>query len=142
MENGQRDQYKLAIKPELDVSQVLNPKEYQEYQEFFVIARWIIEVGRVEIFYEVLLLSSHLDMPQKGHMEALMGIFVYLDKAYGKTIIIDPMIPKVNDSMETETNWIKSIYSEDNQDYILANTTEPLGNTMPVNFFVDTSHSG
>ena len=61
-------------------------------------------------------------MPRKGHMEALMSIFVYLYKAYGKTIIVDPMIPKVDTSMEIETNWLKSIYGKDNQEEIPANT--------------------
>ena len=56
-------------------------------------------------------------------MEELMGSFVYLDRAYGKTIIIDPMIPKVDTSMEIETNWIKIIYREDNQEEIPANIT-------------------
>ena len=45
-----------------------------------------------------------------------MGIFVYLDKAYGNTIIFDPMIPKVDTLMEIEMNWLKSIYGEDNQE--------------------------
>ena len=48
-----------------DVSQVLSPKESQEYQQFVGIARWFIELGRVDILYELSLLSSHLDMPQK-----------------------------------------------------------------------------
>ena len=77
---------RMSYRPELDVSQVLNPKESEEYQQFVGIARWIIELGKVDILYEVLLLSSHLDIPWKGHREALMGIFVYPDKAYGETI--------------------------------------------------------
>ena len=45
--------------------------------------------------------------------------FVYFDMAYVKNIIIDPMVPKVDTSMNTE----------------------PLGNLMSVNVFVDSSHS-
>ena len=104
--------------PELDVSQVLNPKEAQEYQQFVGIARWIIELGRFDIFFEVSLLSSHLAMPRNERMDALMGIFAYLDKSFGKTIIIDPIIPKVDTSMEIKTNWLKSIYGEDLQEEI------------------------
>ena len=101
--------------PELNVSQLLNSKGAQEYQQFVGIARWIIELERIEIIYEVSLLSNHLDMPRKGHMEALMWIFVYLDKAYGNTIIFDPMIPKVDTLMEIVTNCLKNIYWEYNQ---------------------------
>ena len=70
-----------------------------------------------------------------------MGIFVYLDKAYGNTIIIDPMIPKVDTLIEIETNCLKSIYGEDNQESILYNTPEPLKNPMSVNVFADASHA-
>ena len=81
-------------------------------------------------------------MPQKRHIEGIMRIFVYIDKDYGKTIIIDPMIHKVDNSMETETNWLKSIYGEYNQEENTANTPKPLGNLMSVNIFVDASHAG
>ena len=87
------------------------------------------------------LLSSHLAIPQKGHMEALMANFVYIEKYYGKTIIINTMIPKVDTSMEIDTNWLKSIYGDDNQEEIPANTPEPLGNPMSFNVFVDESHA-
>ena len=81
-------------------------------------------------------------LPQKRHIEGIMRIFVYIDKDYGKTIIIDPMIHKVDNSMETETNWLKSIYGEYNQEENTANTPKPLGKLISVNVFVDTSHAG
>ena len=81
--------------PDLDVSQILNPKESQEYHQFFGIAGWIVELGWVDILCEVLLLSIHLAMPRKGYIKALMESFVYFDMDYGKTIIIGPMISKV-----------------------------------------------
>ena len=117
----------IIYRPELYVSLVLNPKETQEYQWFIGIARWIIELGRVDILCEVSLLSSHLVMPQKLHMEALMGILFYIENSYGKTIVVDAIIPKVDTLMVIETNWLKIIYDEDTQEEILANTPEPLG---------------
>ena len=59
----------VSYRPELDVSLVLNPKETQEHQQFIGITRWIIELERFDILCEVSLLSSHLSMPQKGHMD-------------------------------------------------------------------------
>ena len=81
-------------------------------------------------------------MPQKGHLEELMGIFVFLKKAYGKTIIIDPMIHKVDTSMEIETNRLKSIYGEYNQEEVPANIPETLGKPISVNVCVDKIHAG
>ena len=112
----------MSYRPELGVSQVLNPKVSQEYQQFFEITRWIIELGWDDILYEVSLISNNQVMPQKGHMEALMLIFVYLGKAYQKTIIVDLMIPKFDNPMEIVTNWLKSIYGKDNQEEIQTNT--------------------
>ena len=63
----------MSYIPELDIYQVLNPKEAQEYQQFVRIAHWIIELGKVDILYKVLLLPCHLAMPHKGNMDALMG---------------------------------------------------------------------
>ena len=132
----------MSYRSELNVSQALNPKEAHEYQQFVRIDRWIVELGRAYILYEVSLLSSHLVMPRKVHMETMMVIFVYIEKAYRKTVIIDTMIPLVDTSVEIETNWLKSIYSEDNQDEITADTPETLGNIMSVRFFVDASRVG
>ena len=93
----------------------MNPKEDQEYKQFFGIACLIIELGRVDILYEVSLLTIHLNMPQKGHMQVMMGVFVYIYKAYGKTVIVDTIIPKVYTLMEIKTNWFNIIFCEDNQ---------------------------
>ena len=81
-------------------------------------------------------------MPRKGHVEALIDIFAYHDKPFGKTIIIHLIIPNVNTSMEIRTNWLKSIYGKGLQEEIPTNITQPLGNPMLVNVFVDTSHAG
>ena len=86
----------VIYRPVLVVSQLLNPKEAQEHQQFVETMRWIIELGRFDIIYEVSLLSSYLTMPRKGHMEALMGIFANFDKSFGKTIIVNPKISKIS----------------------------------------------
>ena len=71
-----------------------------------------------------------------------MVILVYLDKYYRKTIIIDPMIPKVDTLMEIETNWLQNIYGKYNQEEIPVNTLEPLGKLMSVNVFIGESNTG
>ena len=43
----------MSYRSELNVSQALNPKEYHEYQQFVRIDRWIVELGRADILYEV-----------------------------------------------------------------------------------------
>ena len=75
-------------------------------------------------------------------MEALMGIFIYLENTYGNNIIIDTMIPKVDTSIEIEKNWLENICDKVKKEEIPSNTPEPLGNMMSVNVFVYASHAG
>ena len=52
----------------------------------------------------------------------MMGSYVYPDKDYLKTIIIDPVIPQINTLMEINKNWLNIIYGKDNQEEIPAET--------------------
>ena len=52
------------------------------------------------------------------------------------------MIPKVDTLIEIVNNWLMSIYGQNNQEEIPANTAKPLGNTISINVFVDASHAG
>ena len=60
------------------VTKELNVEGIQLYQELIGILRWAVEIGRVDILLEVSLLSSHLDLPRIGHLQALYHIFGYL----------------------------------------------------------------
>ena len=67
-------------------------------------------------------------MSRRAHVDKLIGIYAYLDKSFGKTIVIDSMIAKVNTSMEIKTNWLKSIYGQDMKEEIPTNIPLPLEN--------------
>jgi len=127
-------------RPELDISAVLSPKEAQEYQQFIGIARWAVELGRIDILYEVSLLSSHLAMPRKGHMEALMGIFAYLEKHPRATLVFDDRYPGINDTAP-DTDWLQSIYGKGEEE-LPPKMPEPLGKPVYVTAMVDASHGG
>jgi hypothetical protein len=59
---------------------VIEFNEASYYQSLIGILRWIVELGRVDICCEVSLLSSHLALPRKGHLDAVFHVFGYLDK--------------------------------------------------------------
>ena len=48
-----------------------------------------VELGRVDILYEVSCLSSHLAMPRVGHLEAVYNIFGYISKHLESTLVFD-----------------------------------------------------
>ena len=64
--------------PELDTSPLLDDEETNYYQSQISILRWMVELGRIDIYINVALLSSFLVQPRRGHMEAIYSIYGYL----------------------------------------------------------------
>ncbi len=64
--------------PELDTSPLLEDEETNYYQSQISILRWMVELGRLDIYINVALLSSFLAQPRRGHMEAIYNIYGYL----------------------------------------------------------------
>ena len=58
-----------GYRPELDISPELGPEKANYYQNLIGVLRWAVELGRIDIHVEVALLSSHLAMPRKGHLD-------------------------------------------------------------------------
>ena len=90
--------------PELDISEKLNPEEANYYKSLIGIVRWMIELGRIDMVTEVLLLSSFLAIPRLGHLEAVFFIFAYLDNKHNARMIFDPTYPEIEMSDFKEQN--------------------------------------
>ena len=60
------------------------------------ILRWIVELGRIDITCEILMLSSHLALPREGHLEEVFRIFAYLKEHINLEIVFDPTTPEVD----------------------------------------------
>ena len=76
--------------PSEDITKELNVEGVQFYQEMIVILRWAVEIGRVDILLEVLLLLSHLALPIIGHIQAVYHIFGYLKQVPKRKLYFDP----------------------------------------------------
>jgi hypothetical protein len=63
---------------ELDVSPLLNADQANYYMSLIGILRWAVELGRLDIYVDVTLLSSYMAQPRRGHMEQVRHIFAYL----------------------------------------------------------------
>ena len=61
--------------PSEDVSKEMNVQGVQTYQELIGILSWAVEIRKVDILLEVLLLSSHLALPRVEHLQAVYRIF-------------------------------------------------------------------
>ncbi len=64
--------------PELDVTPLLKDDDVNLYQSYISILRWIVELGRLDIYVHVAFLSSYLTNPRVGHMKAVYQILGYL----------------------------------------------------------------
>ena len=53
----------------MDVSPVLGPDQANYYQSLIGVLRWAIELGRIDMYIDVSLLSSHLAQPRVGHLD-------------------------------------------------------------------------
>eukprot|EP00978_Attheya_sp_CCMP212_P036199 scaffold162480_cov26-Attheya_sp.AAC.1 len=47
----------------------LGPEKANYYQNLIGVLRWAVELGHIDIHVEVALLSLHLAMPRKGHLD-------------------------------------------------------------------------
>lgn len=128
-------------KPELDVTEELDPAGLSRYRQLVGILRWAVELGRIDIFYEVAVLSQYLASPRKGHLEAVYHIFAYLNNCPNVKAVFDHTEPYVNeDQFEQNVNW-KEIYGEVVEEYPPI-MPEPRGNYVIISCFVDADHAG
>ena len=62
-------------------------------QSLFGIPRWMVELGRIDIYLEVSMLSSHLALPRRGHLDQEFHIFSHLQKYHNSELAFDPSEP-------------------------------------------------
>ena len=112
------------------------------YLQLIGICRWAVEIGRVDIFLEVSLLSQYQAGPRLGHLEVLYNISAYLKnhKDMGK-LVYDSKTPGVDESaFNNNADW-KDFYSDVTEE-LLPNMAEPLVNVVRIRAFVNANHAG
>ena len=103
--------FKGEYQPELDVSEELNAEDTTYFQSQIGILRWACKLGHIDIITEVLLLVSHLALPQEGHLEAVYHIFAHLRYRHNARMCFDPTYPKIDMSDFKECYW-KTFYGD------------------------------
>ena len=88
---------KSAYRPELDDTAELKAEGVQYYQELVGVLRWAVELGRVDILYEVATMLTQLAMPRIGHLEELLHIFGYLKQRPKRKLAFDPDHPMIDE---------------------------------------------
>ena len=94
-----------SYSPELDITPELIPTDAAYYQSLVVILRGIVELGRVDIFLQVELMSSHLALPREGHLYKTFNIFAYLKWKHRDRVVFDPTYPSIDNDDFPRPDW-------------------------------------
>lgn len=134
-------------KPELDVSNLCSDNEATYYQNLIGVLRWIVELGRIDINYEVACLSQYLVNPRRGHLHQALHVFKYLDLHRENFLSFDPTYLDLGEPLDMESNpssktkAMKEFYP-DAIEALPTNCPEPRGKPVQINTFVDSDHAG
>ena len=128
-------------RPELECSDELDAEDANWYQELIGILRWAVELGRIDIQYEVTILSSYLAMPRKGHLTAALHVFAYLKARPNRWIMMDPTYPSqlAGTCQPMRTDW-DDLYP-DAKEQLPPNMPTPHGKHVEITAFVDADHA-
>ena len=130
-----------GYRPEIDVTDPLDPDRASYYQTLIGVMRWMVELGRVDIATECSLLSSHLAYPREGHFECALNMMGYLKGKHNSRLFFDPTYPEIDfDSFNDGAEW-KSFYG-DVTEPIPDNAPVPRGKPVDLRMWVDSDHAG
>ena len=131
-----------SYRPELDVTEELEPQKASYYQSLIGILRWMVELGRVDICLEVSMLSSHLALPRKGHLNQVLHIFAYLRRHHNAELVLDPSDPVLELNDFEHRDWTSSEFGHIRGKEILpANMPQPRGFGFTMRGKVDADHA-
>ena len=131
-----------SYRPELDISPELTPGDSAYYQSLIVILQWIAELGRIDICLEVSMMSSHLAIPRKGHLDQVLHIFAYLHKYHNTELVYDPSDPVVEYDVFKRRDWTSSEFGAvQGKEEIPPNMPEPRGQGFTMHVKVNADHA-
>ena len=99
----------------------------------------MVELGRLDIYVNVALLSSYLTAPRKGHLEAVYCIYGFLKSHMRSTMVFDDAYVHWNDNDFTVYDWTD--YYGDVKEKIPKNAPQPRRQPVQIYVFVDASHA-
>jgi hypothetical protein len=130
----------LNYRPELDVSPVLGPDQASYYMSLIGILCWAVELGRIDIYIDIALLSSYLCQPRVGHLEQVFHIFAYLKCHENSNVVFDPNYVSWDDESFVNGDWTE--FYKDAKEQIPINGIPPRRRPVQLNAFVDADHAG
>jgi len=127
-------------RPELDVSPVLDPEQANYYMSLIGILRWAVELGRIDFYIDVCLLSSYMCQPRVGHLEQVLHRFAYLKHHENSNMVFDPNYITWDSEAFEKYDWTE--FYKDAKGQVPPNAPAPRGHAVQINAFIDADHAG
>ena len=131
--------------PEIDVSTELNAIDAAYYQSLIGVVRWMVELGRLDICIELLMLSSCLALPREEHLHKLFHMISYLEKQHNCEMVFDHTVPDIYMSDFPNKDWNNLVYSNERDELkeeIPTYLPTPLGKGFCLRVYVESDHPG
>jgi hypothetical protein len=129
-----------TYRPETDTTDECNEEGASRYYQLIGVLQWAVELGRIDVYTEVSLLSQHLVLRHVGHLEAVYHVFAYLNKHEKCSFIFDPTDPVPITPTMAKPDW--SSFYENLEEELPPQMPKPLGNPVNIHVFVDANHAG
>ena len=128
-------------RPELDATQELDLDGITMYQELIGELRWATEMGRVDILFELSILSAYQASPRQGHLDQLLRIYGYLKYNPKITLYLDPTrMPVPSNVFKDNSHEFKEQY-RDAKELLPHDMPQPRGNSVRITAYVDSDHA-
>jgi len=129
-----------GYRPEMDISPLLSEESANFFQQIIGTLHWIVVLGCIDIRIHTTLLSSYLMQLREGHLRELLRVLAYLKHFSNAWMTFD----------ESEVQWANTdfpvhdwtFFYREAVDQIPLNMTEPRGNEVQINCFIDADHAG
>ena len=106
------------------------------------ISRWMVELGRVDICFEVSMLSSHMALPREGHLIQLFHIFLYFIKYNNTEMVFDLSDPVIGESKYQRRDWTSSEFGKLQEKRVIPpNMPKPRGLGFTIRAKVESDHA-
>ena len=113
LKSNVKNPFPTGYKPEIDITDKLSADMVSHFLQLIGILQWAVELGWINIYLKVLLLSQYRANPWLGHLEAAYRIFGYLKKHMGLGwLAFDPKALIINERIfHPNADW-KEFYGK------------------------------
>lgn len=141
---NQQSPFSSGYRPEFDTSPELDDEGVSTFQELIGCYRWAIELGRADIAVEVSLLSRHMALPRRGHLDQAFNVAAYLKTHKYSKLVMSPKSMRHReiyaDKFNADAEWFE--FYGDVKEEIPSDAPEPRGKPVEITAWVDADHAG